>query len=207
MLDDYLKKDFEDALLGSRGSHATWINSSFLGVYKRVASVDPTLLDQVVDIYQSCIRAHRSNLVASLFALIQLADVNNVSKQIISEKFPEDLLIHYENDGDSEASGNAKILRAVLGGASLTEFQTERSTSNTSMNNVINNSQVHFGSGDNVTDVISTSHNDNTQKASLSLFERMTNNQSFAIVIGGLFLLLIIYLIFTKFGINLSQFR
>ncbi|MFA4818473.1 MAG: hypothetical protein WC621_01385 [Patescibacteria group bacterium] len=35
--------------------------------------------------------------------------------------------------------------------------------------------------------------------------ERLTNNQTFAIIVGGLLLLIIIYIIFIFFGLNLSQ--
>ncbi|MFA7315931.1 MAG: hypothetical protein WC059_03995 [Candidatus Paceibacterota bacterium] len=51
-----------------------------------------------------------------------------------------------------------------------------------------------------------TSHNTEKIKPK-NIFEKLTNNQTFAIIVGGLFLLIIIYLIYKYLGVNLSQFN
>lgn len=72
-------------------------------------------------------------------------------------------------------------------------------------------SQVFLGEGNKTVskkDDNSTKEINNIQKIEKTgLLERITNNQTFANVIGGLFLLCLIYLVYKYLGINLSNFR
>ncbi len=54
---------------------------------------------------------------------MQLADISPKMKSIVSERFPEVEISHLEKDEDSSVSGNARILREVLNGSSLENFQ------------------------------------------------------------------------------------
>ncbi len=67
------------------------------------------------------------------------------------------------------------------------------------------NSQVHFGNGDVIgkDKKIEYPPNLSTQ----TFLEKLTNNQTLAIPLGGLIFILILFLIYHLFGIDFSQFR
>jgi hypothetical protein len=87
------------------------------------------------------------------------------------------------------------------------------------------NSQLHFGKGDNIkaekknilpnaiikNNILAENatlvkfQDSKKEKSGSNFFGKLTNNQTFAVVIGGLLLLVIIYLIFKYSGVNLSH--
>lgn len=89
------------------------------------------------------------------------------------------------------------------------KFNEKLVSSVDSTSSIFVNSTVHFGQGD--IKYNNKSYNPIKEEALFvkknTWLERLSNNQTFAIIFGSLFVLVILYFIFKTFGINLSQFR
>lgn len=121
-MDPRLAQDFQKALSDSQGIHIRNVNHDYLGLFKRVARENPEEIQKIVEMYKNHISIHRSNLIASLFGLAEIADVSPSARRSVADNFPSEEIDYYIKEENEDISGNAKVLKAVLSGESLSKF-------------------------------------------------------------------------------------
>jgi hypothetical protein len=126
MLSESLKRELESAIGNSRGLHSSNISRDHLGVFVRAAKIDPATVIPAIDILISNMKTHRSNVVASLYCLSSIADVNNDAKKIVNEKVGEDTISYYIDDETEDITNNAKVLQQVINGAPMSKFSKKQ---------------------------------------------------------------------------------
>lgn len=141
-----LEKQFNSALQSCQNLHSSNISRDFIDLFSRVAKESPKDTEQVLDILLRNIEVDRSNTTASLYCLIKLADVSDEMKKIVSSKFSDEQIEYYIGDHSQNISNNAKILKAVLAGEPLSNFQKKSEDNKEGGNMYFINSNVNINS-------------------------------------------------------------
>ncbi len=133
-MDPFLRKQFDSALQQASGSHSQNIARDQIAVFVRVARVVPSEVVPVIQLLLANIDADRSNVVSSLFCMIRLADVSQEMRDVVRNTVGEELLAFYVDDDDEKIAGNAAILRAVIEGAPMSQFEGPKTKEPSSAN-------------------------------------------------------------------------
>lgn len=123
-MNDLLQRQFGSAVALARNASSQNISHDFLGTFVRVAKQEPYKIQEVIDILMDHINTHPSNIAASLYCLIKLADVSDTMKKMVKDKVGDEFIEFYSEDENQEIANNAIILGKVIEGTPLTEFQS-----------------------------------------------------------------------------------
>ncbi|GEM_PF-5521623 len=141
-----LEEQYKKALQRCQNLHSSIISRDFIELFSRVANETPEDIGPVIDILLNNITVDRSNTTASLYCLIKLADLSDPMKKIVSEKVSAEVIEYYTKDHNQDISNNAKILKAVLSGAPLSNFQKKSEDDKEGGNMYFINSNVNINS-------------------------------------------------------------
>jgi subtilase family serine protease len=141
-----LEKQFKSALQSCQNLHSSKISRDFIALFSRVAKESPDDTEQIIDILLRNFKVDRSNTTAPLYCLIKLTDVSDEMKKIVSHKFNDEQTEYYISDHSQNISYNAKILKAVLYGATLSDFQKQSEDNKEGSNMYFINSNVNLNS-------------------------------------------------------------
>ncbi len=145
-MNDFLQREFNDALTHSQNLHLSNVSRSFLPVFVRMAKAEPSKCEPAIHLIVHTMSVHRSNLVSGLFMLASLAEIDKDTAALVLNKLTSDGISYYCGDADRAVADNASILHAIVfSGKKLSDFPSDTRTTNRNITIIGSNNSVQNG--------------------------------------------------------------